>query len=91
MGAFRGDKIDTTLFWGTKSIDGVWATYHVLVTGACVKTVVYGVEDHQMFILDFLNSSLVGNIQPWIVCPVARRLNTNIHDSTNRYASNVED
>ena len=91
VGAFTGEEIDVTFFWGTKPIDGVWATSDIVVTGACVIPAGYGVGDHQMFIVDFLTSSLVGNSPPRIAYAGTRRLNTNIHGATSRYAADVEE
>ena len=51
----------------------------------------YGMGDHQMFIVDFLTSSLVGICQPSITHAGARRLNTNIHGAASRYAADVEE
>ena len=62
-----------------------------MVTGACVMPAGYGVGDHQIFIVDFLTSSLVCNCPPQIARAGARRLNTTIHDAASRYISEVEE
>ena len=91
VGAFTGEKISTTFFQGTKPIDGIRATPDVVMTGACVMPAGYGMGDHQMFIVDFIISSLVGNSPPRIACAGTRRLNTNIHGAASRYTADVEE
>ena len=61
VGAFTGRKQGATFFRGTALIDGVWATPYIVVTGACVMPAGYDMGDHQLFIVDFLTSSLVGS------------------------------
>ena len=65
--AVNGEKIGAIFFRGTKPIDGILATPDVVVTGACVMLAKYGVDDHQMSIVDLLTSSLVDNSPPHIV------------------------
>ncbi len=53
VGEFTGKKIGATFFWGSKPIDGIWATKDIGVTHACVMPAGFGVGDHQMFVVDF--------------------------------------
>ena len=91
VGSFTNEPLGATFFRGSKPIDGVWATSDVVVTGACVMPVGYGVGDHRMFVVDFLTSSLVGSTPPRIVRAGARRLNTKIGGVAERYTKKVED
>ena len=55
VGSFTNEPLGATFFRGTKPIDGVWATSDIVVTGACVMPVGYGVGDHRMFVVDFFH------------------------------------
>ena len=79
-----------TFFQGKDPIDGVWVTPDVVITGACVMPVGYGVGDHRMFLIDFLTSSLIGCNPPKIVRTAARRLNTIIPGVEAKYVSMLE-
>ena len=76
VGNHTGEQIGATFFRGTEPIHGVWVTPEVVVTGPCVMPTGYGIDDHRAFNLDFLTSSLAGQIPPKIVKAAARRLNT---------------
>ena len=67
VGEFTCQKVGATYFCGSTPIDGVWATSDVIVVGACVMPVGYGVGDHRLFITDFLKYCLVGASPPSIV------------------------
>ena len=60
VGKFTGKKIGATLFRGSKPIDAVWETEDIVLVGACVMPAGCGVDDHRLFVLDFLASSLIG-------------------------------
>ncbi len=60
VGDFTGKKIGTTLFQGSNPIHGVWATCDVVVTHACVLPAGYCMGDHPMFVVDFVEKSLIG-------------------------------
>ena len=93
VGAFTGKKIGATYFrnQSSKPIDAIWATPDVTVVGACIMPVGYGVGDHRMFIVDFLTSSLVGRNPPTIVRSQARRLNTMIPGTEEKYLKVLEE
>ena len=54
VGSFTGKQVGTTFFRGSTPIDGVWATPDIVVTGACIMPVGYGIGDHCLFVVDFL-------------------------------------
>ena len=87
---FTGKKLGATFFRGTKSIDGVWHTSDVIVTGDCVMPVRYGVGDHILFVINFLTSSLVGLAPPHIIRSQARRLNMKIPRADEKYVDKFE-
>ena len=93
VGEFTGKKIGATYFrnQSNKPIDAIWATPDVIVVGACIMPVGYGVGDHRMFIVDFLTSSLVGSNPPSIIRSQARRLNTKIPGTKEKYLRVLEE
>ena len=90
VGGFTCQKLGATYFRGSTPIDGIWATLDVTVVGACVMPVGYGVGDHRLFIIDFLNSCLVGASPPSIVQSSARRLNSRILSAAEYYSDRFE-
>ena len=90
VGNFTGQKVGPTFFRGKDPIDGVWATPDVVITGACVMPVGYGVGDHRMFVIDFFTSSLIGCNPPKIVRAAARTLNTMIPGVEAKYVNMLE-
>ena len=93
VGEFTGKKIGATYFrnQSNKPIDAIWATPDVVVVGACIMPVGYGVGDHRMFIVDFLTSSLIGSNPPTIIRSQARRLNTKIPGTEENYLRVLEE
>lgn len=85
VGEFTGKRVGATFFRGSKPIDGVWCTWDVVVSNACVMPVGYGVGDHRMFVVDFCAASMVGSAPPKIVRPPIRRLNTKIPRAVQEY------
>ena len=83
-------KLGATFFQGTKPIDGVWHTPDVIVTGACVMPTGYSVGNHRLFVIGFLNSSLVGLSPPGIVRSQAWRLNMKIPCAAEKYVDKFE-
>jgi hypothetical protein len=49
-----------TFFWGSKTIDGIWATKDIGATHACVMPAGFRVGDHQMFVADFQADTVIG-------------------------------
>ena len=91
VGDFTGKRIGPTLFWGSKPIDGIWATTDIAVTHACVMPAGYGVGDHRLFVVDFQESSLIGEAPQRIKRFLSRRLNTKISNgATQRYLQRLE-
>ena len=50
----------------------------------------YGVGNHHLFFLDFLTSSLIGQMPPQIVRSGARQLNTKIPSTKDNYTNVLE-
>jgi hypothetical protein len=63
----------------------------MVVTGTCVMPTDYGIGDHQVFVLDFLTSSLIGHNPPTIVRGATRRLNTMICRAVRNCIGRLED
>ncbi len=78
VGNFTGKKIDPTFFWGSKPIDGIWATHDMVVTHACVMPAGYSMGDHCLFVVDFQEASLIGEASHHIKCFTSRCLNTEV-------------
>ena len=70
VGDFTCQKFGATYFRGSNR------TSDITVVGACIMPVWYGVEDHRLFIIDYLISCLVGTSPPSIVWLASRRLNS---------------
>jgi hypothetical protein len=78
VGEFTGRKIGPTFFHGSKPIDGVWAMADIKISNACVMPAGYGIGDHRMFIVDLVQSSMIGETPCQIQQLVSRRLNTKV-------------
>ena len=50
----------------------------------------YGVENHRLFVIDFLTSSLIGKTPPRIIRSGARRLNKKIPSTKDNYTNVME-
>ena len=61
-----------------------------MVVGACVITEGYVVYDQRLLVLDFLASSMIGEMLPQIILSVARRLNTKIPYTKDKYTNILE-
>lgn len=90
VGTFTGQRVGAIFFEGTDSIDGVWVTTDVVVTGACVMPAGFCSGDHRIFVLDLLTSSLIGSNHPKTVRAAARRLNTMIPHTESKYIQRLE-
>jgi hypothetical protein len=78
------NSLGPTFFRETKPIDEVWATNDLTIMHACVMKAGYGVGDHQMFVIDFHDASLVGT-SPFKIKPfVLHRLNTKVFKEARR-------
>ena len=62
VGNYTGQQLGATFSRGKKPIDGFCVTSDAQVIGVCVMPACYGVGDHCLFVVDFLISSLVGNL-----------------------------
>ena len=90
VGEFTCQKFEASYFCGSTPIYGVWETSDVIVVGACVMPVGYGVGDHRLFIIDFLKSCLVGASPLSIVRSAVRRLNLRIPAAGEDYSDRFE-
>ncbi len=92
VGDFTGKKIGPTFFRGSKLIDGIWATLNLAVTHACVMPAGHGVGDHQLFVVDFQERSLIGKAPFQIKWFTTQWLNTKVSSgATKKYISRLED
>jgi hypothetical protein len=92
VGEFTGKKVGPTFFRGSKPIDGIWATCDIVITHACVMPVGYGVGDHQAFVVDIQEGSLIGEAPFRIKRFTTRRLNTKVSSgATKKYLEKLED
>ena len=55
VGNYTGNKTGATFYRGTKAIDGVWVTSHVVIIGACVMPAHYGIGYHRLFFVGLSN------------------------------------
>jgi hypothetical protein len=78
VGDFTGKPIEATYFRGSTPIDGVWATSDIMVSNAMIMPAGYGIGDHQLFVVDFVATDIIGNSPPKVVRPASRCLNTKI-------------
>ncbi len=91
VGEFTGRRIGATFFRGSKPIDGIWATPDLVVTHACVMLAGFGVGNHQMFVVDFQEESLIGKAPFQVKRFTFRRLNTKVLSGAVRnYLSQLE-
>jgi hypothetical protein len=91
VGDFTGRKISPMFFWGSKPIDGIWATPDMVVTHACVMPAGYGVGNHCLFVVDFQEASLVGEAPHHIKRFTSQRLNTKVSSgATQQYLHRLE-
>ncbi len=78
VGEFTGTPIGLTFFWGSKPIDGVWATSDMTVNNTAIMPAGYGIGDHQLFVIDLMAADIIGSAPPKVVRPALRRLNTKL-------------
>jgi hypothetical protein len=92
VGNFTGKKLDPTFFWGSKPIDGIWATHDMVVTHACVMPAGYGMGDHCLFVVDIQEASLIGEDSHHIKCFTSRCLNTEVSSGAmQQYLHHLEE
>ncbi len=60
VGEFTGKKIGPTYIRGSKLIDGVWVTADVEISNTCIMPTIYGIGNNRKFIVDIVQSSLLG-------------------------------
>ncbi len=92
VGEFTGKKIGATFFWGSKPIDGIWATKDIGVMQACVMPAGFGVGDHRMLVVNFQADTVIGKapfkVKPFTSC----QLNTKVSSgATQKYLQKFEE
>jgi hypothetical protein len=85
VGEFTAQQLGATHFFGSEPINGVWTTGNITMMNACVMPAGFGVGDHQLFVINFATTTLVGSGMTTVVHPALRRLNTKIHGCADRY------
>ncbi len=79
-------------FQGSKPIDGIWATKDRFVTHTCVLLAGFGIGNHQMFVVDLQEDTIIGTapfrVKQFIPC----RLNTKVSSgATQKYIQKFEE
>ncbi len=85
VGDFTAWQLGASYFRGSEPINGVWATGNITMTNACVMLIGFGVGDHQLFVVNFATTTLVGSGLTTVVRPALRCLNTKISGCADRY------
>jgi hypothetical protein len=85
VGEFTARRLGAMHFCGSEPIDGVWTTGDITVTNACVMPVGFRVGDHQLFVINFATTTLVGSGSTTVVRPALCRLNTKIYGCADQY------
>jgi hypothetical protein len=67
VGEFTHQPVGPTYFWGSKPIDGVWATSDIAVSNECIMPAGYGIGDHRMFVVDFNAKDIIGQAPPRVI------------------------
>jgi hypothetical protein len=91
VGEFTGKAIGTTFFWGSKPINGIWATSDITVCNAAIMPAGYGIGDHRLFVIDFALQDIIGTNPPKIIWPASRRLNTKLPCIAAEYSRLLEE
>ena len=90
VGDYTGTPLGTTFFRGSKPIDGVWATLDITVCNPAVMPAGYGIGNHQLFVVDFAASDIVGPRPPMVVHAASCWLNTKLPGVATKYARLLE-
>ncbi len=64
---FTHQLVGPKFFWGSKLIDGVWASSEILISNACIMPAGYGIGDHQLFVIDFQAQNIIGQSPQHVV------------------------
>jgi hypothetical protein len=91
VGDSTGRWIGATFFRGSKPIGGIWATPDLVVTHVCIMPTGFGVGDHQLFVVDFQEESLIGKAPFQVMHFTSCRLNTKVSSrAVRKYLSQLE-
>ncbi len=91
VGDFTHQRVGATFFWGSKPINGVWATSDILISNACIMPAGYGIGDHRLFVIDFCMQDIIGSQPPCVVRATTCRLNTRIPRVAAEYVRILEE
>jgi hypothetical protein len=69
-----GLRTGVMFFWGSKPINGLWASSDLDISNACMMPFGYRIGDHHIFVLNIPLESLVGENPVKIVHPASCRL-----------------
>ncbi len=72
LGEFTRTPVEITCFWGSKLIDGIWATADIMVCNASIMLAGYSIGDHLLFVINFASSNILLGIRPQrssVLCP----------------------
>jgi hypothetical protein len=85
-----GLRTGMTFFWGSRPINGLWASGNIDISNACVMPFGYGAGYHHAFIFDIPLESLVGENPVKIVRPASCWLNSCLPGCSNEYVRSLE-
>jgi hypothetical protein len=91
VGNFTHQRMGATFFWGSKPINGVWATSDILVSNASIMPAGYGIGDHRLFVIDFCAQNIIGSQPPCVVRAASHPLNTRIPRIAAKYVQIIEE
>jgi hypothetical protein len=91
VGDFTGKAISSTFLGGSKSIDGVWATFDITICNAAIMPAGYGIGDHWLFVVDLATKDIVGATPPKVIRMASRRLNTKLPLVAAEYSRLLEE
>ncbi len=90
VGEFTCQPVGPTFFWGSKPINGVWASSEILISNACIMPAGYGIGDHQLFAIDFRAQEIIGRSPPCTVRSTSCHFNTKIPRVAVKYVRILE-
>lgn len=67
LGAHAGKHLGATFCQGMISINAIWVTPDLVVTGSCRMQVEYGVDNHCLIVVDYVTLSMVVTMPERIV------------------------
>jgi hypothetical protein len=90
VGNFTGKAIGSKIFWGSKPIDGVWATSDITICNAAIMQAGFGIRDHRLFVIDMASKDIISDSPSKGIRPASRRLNTKLPHVAAEYSRLLE-